>query len=345
MPYVFDTSERTTASGNAAETKALLHLLSFDEDCDKVDAFAIDCFNDVTGMDKHLTTLFDVQSKAKTNIAPKEIGRNLVTLYRNYISDFASYFASYTLFLGGVSQSVLEDNSCSIFRFHDVKPVAQSRIRDGLKDACDKKRYITGSGITDDSIDSFLNVVKFVIAKQNEIEYLYPLIKISDAAMPSERTLQALFNEIRNTQSCIKNNPSIANKAISHPDEVYDYSRVLNRRQIDLFVLQRLINRNPMKDPVPASFEAYLNDQPPELQDEIIEDCQNAITLQYFDKNNKDAFWRLFDSIIREIDKDDHAGVRQISNNIDSEIRNACIHLNRRALLYLIANIKDGTNK
>lgn len=44
MPYVFDTSERTTASGNAAETKALLHLLSFDEDCDKVDAFAIDCF-------------------------------------------------------------------------------------------------------------------------------------------------------------------------------------------------------------------------------------------------------------------------------------------------------------
>lgn len=51
MPYVFDTSERTTASGNAAETKALLHLLSFDEDCDKVDAFAIDCFNDVTGMD------------------------------------------------------------------------------------------------------------------------------------------------------------------------------------------------------------------------------------------------------------------------------------------------------
>lgn len=36
MPYVFDTSERTTALGNAAETKALLHLLSFDEVCDKV---------------------------------------------------------------------------------------------------------------------------------------------------------------------------------------------------------------------------------------------------------------------------------------------------------------------
>lgn len=35
MPYVFDTSERTTASGNAAETKALLHLLSFDEDCEQ----------------------------------------------------------------------------------------------------------------------------------------------------------------------------------------------------------------------------------------------------------------------------------------------------------------------
>ena len=45
-----------------------------------------------------------------------------------------------------------------------------------------------------------------------------------------------------------------------------------------------------MKDPVPVSFETYLNEQPPELQDEIIEDCQNAITLQYFDKNIKQNF-------------------------------------------------------
>lgn len=101
MQYVFDTTEQTTASGNTAETRALLHLLSFDDDRGKIDAFAIDCFNDVTGMDNPSTVLFDVQSKATIRTSPRQIGEDLVTLYKNYISEFASFFKSYTLFFRG----------------------------------------------------------------------------------------------------------------------------------------------------------------------------------------------------------------------------------------------------
>ena len=75
MTYVFDTSERTTSSGNVAETKALLHLLCFDDDRDKIEAFAIDCFNDVTGMNNPSTALFDVQSKATSSTSPAVLAK------------------------------------------------------------------------------------------------------------------------------------------------------------------------------------------------------------------------------------------------------------------------------
>lgn len=56
MPYVFDTSERTTASGNAAETKVLLHLLSFDEDCDKVNVRFLGPLDAHATRDRYLRT-------------------------------------------------------------------------------------------------------------------------------------------------------------------------------------------------------------------------------------------------------------------------------------------------
>lgn len=77
MVYVFDTSEATTSSGNRAETKSLLHLLCFDEDKDDIDAFAIDCFNDVTGMNNFSTHLYDVQSKATKRPVQRKLEETL----------------------------------------------------------------------------------------------------------------------------------------------------------------------------------------------------------------------------------------------------------------------------
>lgn len=345
MSYVFDTSERTTSSGNAAETKALLHLLCFDDDRDEIEAFAIDCFNDVTGMNNPSTALFDVQSKATSSTSPRGIGEDLVTLYKNYLSEFAPYFKSYTLFLGGVSSSVLQDPSLSCFRFDDMQPNAKTKVREALLTACSEKSYIDNAAVTNESIDQFLDVVKFVQSKPADTDYIRPLIRTSAAVMPNERALQRIFNEIRDSQSSFKNRPSIANKTINVPSQVWDYSRVLKRRRIELLVIERVLNRNPMEDPVPESFNAYLCNQVPEDEDEVIEDCRNAITLQYFDKNNKEPFWRLLDAVVTELDDDPDAGIEDIYSRIDNAVRNDCDHLNRPALLYFIANIKDGMKR
>lgn len=89
MTYRFISTERGTPSGNRAETCALLHMMCFAPERDEIDLFAIDCFNDVTGMDNSCNTLHDVQSKGETKITPAKLGEYLATLFENRASEFS----------------------------------------------------------------------------------------------------------------------------------------------------------------------------------------------------------------------------------------------------------------
>ena len=77
MPFVFDTSERTTASGNATETKALLHLLSFDEDCDKVNVRFLGPFDAPAMRDRYLRTHVYVSPSTIEN-SPNSVGEAML---------------------------------------------------------------------------------------------------------------------------------------------------------------------------------------------------------------------------------------------------------------------------
>lgn len=46
----------------------MLHLMCYSDERDEIEHFAIDCFNDVTGMDGSCLSLYDVQSKAGKTI-------------------------------------------------------------------------------------------------------------------------------------------------------------------------------------------------------------------------------------------------------------------------------------
>ena len=113
MPYTVRSSERTRSSGADHETKALLYLMNFRSDSDEIHFFVVDFFNDLTGMDRFAESLWDVQSKGAKNNSPAAIGKELVTLFKNYLSDFN--FKEYILFLGGVSPTVREDEAIGIF--------------------------------------------------------------------------------------------------------------------------------------------------------------------------------------------------------------------------------------
>lgn len=344
MGYTFISTEQGTPRGNRAETCALLHMMCFSPERDEIDQFAIDCFNDVTGMDNPCLTLHDVQSKAETKITPAKLGVYLATLFENCVSEFSQYFDTLTLFIGGVSPTTLQDPTLTEFSFHHLQPKAQASVRDHLEDACRKRdNGIPDELINDDNIDDFLSRVRFVIAKQDETEYIRALAHNSSAILPDQRTLLGIFGQIRDKQSSLKNRKGIAGKVIERPDAVMDFGRILPARQIRLLVIQRLLNMDFLTTDSPASFRPYLDSLPPEMRPEDVEeDCRNELCLQYFDKNNSDAFWRLLDEVVTIFQDDPAADIQEAYKRLSTDTLAACTQLTKRSHLYFIATIKDG---
>lgn len=343
MGYKFDTTQQTTPSGNTGEAKALLYLLSFCDESDDITKFAIDCFNDVTGMGQSCEQLYDAQAKASTNLSPAKIGCDLVTLFKNYISDFSSYFKTYTLFLGGVSSSVRISDDLEEFYFDDMKPAAKSKVKDALIEEIERRQFdIPKNCNMENSVDSFLRVVRFVVMKKEMGGYIRPLIKAKTAIMPDESRLEDIFCNIRDMQSKYKNRQGIANKTIFHPVEVEDYSRVLNRRKIELYVLQRFLNCNPIKDALPAEYQDYLNGFDPADRQEIELEARYGIGKQFLDKNNKEHFWPLLNNIVSILEEKNDLTMKEVYSRIDPSILAECQQLDRRSTLLFIAIIKEG---
>ncbi len=344
MEYRFISTERGTPSGNRAETCALLHMMCFAPERNEIEQFAIDCFNDVTGMDNPCFALHDVQSKAETRITPAKLGEYLATLYENRVSEFSQYFETLTLFIGGVSSTTLQDPTPNEFGYHQLQPKAQASVRDHLVEACRKRRNgIPDELIDDDTVDVFLSSVRFVVARHDETEYVRALAHESSALLTDKRTLQSIFGSIRDKQSSLKNRAGIAGKTIERPDAVMDFGRILSARQIRLLVIQRLLNMDFLTKDSPDSFRPYLDALPPEiLSEDVEEDCRNELCLQYFDKNNSDAFWRLLDEIVAFFQGEPEADIQEAYRHIDKDTLASCTHLTRRSHLYFIATIKDG---
>ena len=93
--------------------------MNFRKNSDEIHYFVVDFFNDLTGMDRYSENLWDVQSKAAKNNSPNAIGRELVTLFKNYVSDID--FKTYILFLGEVSSTVRIGDKLSTFGIDNVK--------------------------------------------------------------------------------------------------------------------------------------------------------------------------------------------------------------------------------
>lgn len=347
MGYSFPSLERGTASGNAAETCALLHLMCFADEKDEIDLFAIDCFNDVTGMDNGCFTLHDVQSKAGKDTGPAKLGEYLATLFENSVSEFSQYFVTLTLFVGGVSSGVREDPTMETFGFHDMKPKAQKSVREHLIATCRERHDKMFEDLaTDENIDDFLCRVRIVTAKADPTEYIRALAHDTSALLPGRKELLRIFGQIRDKQSGLKNRDGILSATIDRPDEVMDYGRVLKANEIKLLIIERLLNRDYFRDAVPDEFQAYLDGLPPEEDEQdVVEDCRLEMFRQYFDKNDADAFWAYLDEIVSLVKSDSKMTIQQIYDAVSDNTLKACRHMTRRSHLFFISIVKDGLQR
>lgn len=340
MPYTVRSSERTRSSGAEHETKALLYLMNLRSDSNEIHYFVVDFFNDLTGMDRFAENLWDVQSKGAKNNSPAAVGKELVTLFKNYLSDID--FKEYILFLGGVSSTVRVDDTLDIFDLSNVNPSALSKLKEGLKKEAEEKTYINDSDVTDSNIDDFLQKVTFVVDNNSPSEYVKAIIKDHPDIIPEERILSAIFNEIRNAQSELKNTV-VEGVVIQTTDEVLRYCRHLTNSEIRLLALNRIINRNPVeKNSIPPSFLSIYTSWVPEKQRELLDGCVQTLCRALFNKNAASEFWNLFENIYSLIVANPTYTVQEIYQSLDTQIRNASPDFDAVSLKYFISVVKDG---
>lgn len=343
MTYKVTSSERTAASASEMETKAMLHLLCEDDDCN-IRGFAIDFFNDVTGMDNNAFRLYDIQSKGEDS-GPAALGEELVTLFKNNVSEFKDYFVKQVLFVRRVTSSVLNDPELIDFSYADMKDESKVKLRAALIDACKSKTYIADEDITDKNIDAFLEDVRIVIAKAEKADYVKPLIRTSKPLGTTDRDLRAIFSEIRKKQLGIKSSSKVEGVEVSYPYEAYNYGRVINTSDIELLVLSRVINKNPIEAGVPTPFVSIYEKYEEDIADDMLNNCQLALARQMFTKREAAAFWNLLGDVVTTIRNMPNAGVDEIYRNLSHETLMACGELDALAHQYFIAIVKEGLGK
>lgn len=340
MPYTVSSSEKTRSSGAEYETKALLYLMNLRDDSDEIHYFVIDFFNDLTGMDRFAENLWDVQSKGAKNNSPAAIGKELVTLFKNYLSELN--FKYYILFLGGVSTTVRIRDDLDVFDISNINESALNKLIIGLKNESIDKTYINNTDITDSNINDFLQKVLFVIDDRKPSEYVKAIIKNHPGIIPEEKILDAIFNEIRNVQSSLKNS-IVEGVVIQTTDEVLRFCRHMTNSEIRLLTLNRIINRNPVeKNSIPPSFIPIYSLWVPEKQREMLDECVQTLCKALFNKNAASEFWDLFENIYSLVISKPTYSVQEIYQSLDTQTRNASPDFDAISLKYFIAIVKDG---
>ena len=340
MSYIVKSTEKTAKSGAEGETKALLYLMNLRSDSNEIYYFVVDFFNDLTGMARYASDLWDVQSKAKSNNTPREVGQALVTLFKNFLSDIP--FKYYILFLGGVTSSLRVDDTLTSFDVSNVVPDALELLIEALKKEAEAKEYINNADITDENISNFIKNVLFVIEDRNPSEYVKAILKDHPKIIPEEQKLIAIFNEIRDKQSAKKNINKVEGVTIETADEALHFCRHLTTNEIKLFVLERILNRNPVDKGIPSSFIPIYNLFPAERQQELRELCQQTLCRALFNKNAAESFWALFENIYFSIINNPNYDVQAIFNILDKSIMESNPDFETLSLKYFISIIKDG---
>lgn len=339
MSYIVKSSEKLRKSGADFETKAMLYLLNFRDDSSEIQYFIVDFFNDITGMDRMARKLWDVQSKATKSATAKTIGRELVTLFKNYISDLDFY--TYIVFLGDVPSTFRVRQNENIFQIDNIQDRALESVKSGLKDECEKKEYIPTEKIKLSAINEFLSKVWFVVDDKSPADYIRAIIKNHPKIIPTDSVLIAIFNEIRNKQS-EKKNSIVEGVVIENIDEVLNYGRHLNSGEIRLLVLQRIIHNDPLSKGVPTPFIEILSKTPEDMRESLVDECKLSLCRALFNKSAAQGFWEMFENIYDLIMKHPNKSIDYIFRALSDDVKNGCPDFDVLSLKFFIAQIKDG---
>lgn len=339
--YRIKTSERNNDKATEFETKSLLYLLTKIKDHQKIDLFIIDCFNDVTGAKRDLKESWDVQSKGVASLSPKTIGVALYTLFANYVSDID--FTHYLLFSPPIKEIYLDDPSLETFDIKNFKKEKIVKIKEGLEDEIVRRNDSDMNNASNlSAIDSFLDRVIFIIDRCQKADYIKSIIEFKNIDHLDDAFLIKIFDEIRVLQSA-KKIPNVYNKTVNSIQEAQTFNKTIHRKDIELLVVNRVIGNDLFSaNGIPTYFIREVAGLDEEDIIDLIQECQTKLSRTLFNKSNKKTFWILLEKIMIEVTHKPSATIYDILSTINLELRNSVFTLDDKALLYLIALVKEG---
>lgn len=335
--YTFETTEQNNQKANDYETKALLYLLSFRDDSNNIETFAIDCFNDVTGCNNNFSILWDVQSKNVQGLNPRKIGGNLITLFHNYEHEFP--FEYFIFLMPKLKEMYLQDENKEVFSLDNFQTKYHQKIKQGLKQEYERRYKFQPNN---DKINDFLNRLIFVIGNKSKSEYVKNITKFKTNIM-QDKFFEGIFDEIRDKQTAFKN-IAIHNDSINQPSDVTITNKIFKRTDFDALIINRFIGYDLFRNlsNIPNSFVDSVIDLDAETRKDVIQNANSEIARSLFDKNNKKLFWLFFEELINTTKINLQNTSEEIYNivlNLDINIPN---DLSELTVIYLISLIKDG---
>ena len=270
------------------------------------------------------------------------LGDYLVTLYKNFLSELN--FVDFILFIQSVSPTLKKINGVkSSFSFKDLNDEQRLSVKKSLISAAKKIEDIDLSKITDESAEEFLEKVQFVIDNKTCEEYIRDLIKLDSSIELNNSELKKIFKEIRDKQSSKKNN-CVEGEIIESIKCIYNYDKYIKAHDIRMMILSRLISKDLTKidKKITPSFIPLYSSIDSTIQADFLEDCCNDLYKMLSDKNNVDAYWKLFSEIIKCIKSYPKYSVDDIYEVISVDVLESVHFLNINSARYFIALIKDG---
>ncbi len=340
--YKVTSSERTRSTGASFETKALLYLAAFHPESEKIKFFIIDLFNDVTGTTRFDEKSWDVQAKANKNQSAKEIGKNLVTLFKNYLSDFD--FTQYILFIGGTSTRICVNQELKSFGIENINSEAIENMVSGLIEESKNKEYIDNRKVEESVVRSFLKEVQFVIGDKEDVDYVKALIKVKPKIIPKNSKLKEIFKEIRMAQSGKKEESNVEGKILEKFSDYKKYRRHISSEEIRMLVLHRILNYDFSNTTasIPAYFTPILDQLSEDVRKDVAMDCQDKICRMLFDNENANNFWKFFENVYTVIMNNPKDGIEELYEKIDHKKMRKNYHLDVYSAKYFLAIVKDG---
>lgn len=343
MAYIVTSTEKTRGTASEFETKALLYLMNLSEKHEEANIFIIDVFNDVTAHSSYFEKSWDLQSKASKSSNAKEIGRELVTLLKNYLSEFSFDYS--ILFIGGVPDTFRKDNSKNIFSLDNVNEPAKKSLKAGLLEEANIKTYIDNSKLTNDVVDSFLNNVIFVIDDKSRIDYILDCIGLGKRIIPRDIKLERMFTSIKEMQSACKNRKSIEGTKLKNIEESMGLNRHLTRDKIRMKILSDIIGDTFCKHGVPNKFIDVLNknDLKADERQDIVDECYLNLCKVYYDVNNDDNFWKMFSHVYSLVESNKTKSVDEIYEMSNKALFKNVIDLQPNTAKYFISLVMEAS--